>query len=365
MTTVHTLQHELRPLVVPEHIAAPDAADFIAMVEVRNEIYREISRNDDEAVTAAQLLPHFAPDPDNEKLSWIVLVDGEVVGRAVVDVPQEPGSRVVYWLIELLERVQGRGIGSALHATIEQAARDRGRHVLQSWAEHPQRSGESALERLPAPTGFGDIPRDRPARFFLRHGYTLEQVDRKSVLDVASSMPTVRRLLAEAEARSTGYRIEQWTLPTPPAFQESFAWAKSRMSTDAPAAGLDFDEETWDAERLARHDARYIEGGQTVLVTAAVHEETGAVVAFNELCSGVDPAATTQQMDTLVLKEHRGHRLGQLVKCAGILRWREMMPASSRILTFNAEENRPMLDINERIGFAPEAYIGAWKKSLA
>ncbi|MEW1833812.1 GNAT family N-acetyltransferase [Microbacterium sp. NPDC079995] len=353
---------DLRPLTVPTSVDAPEAADFIAMVEVRNEIYREISANDDEAVTPAQLLPHFQPDPDNDKRSWIVLVADEVVGRVIVDLPAEEGSLVAYWTVELLERVQGRGIGSALHAVVVETARDAGRSILQAWAEHPEPVPGSPSERLAAPTGFGEIPLDRPARYFRRHGHTLEQVDRKSVLEIEPALATVRALLADAESHADGYRVEQWMLPTPEAYRESFAWAKSRMSTDAPAAGLEIDEETWDVERLARHDARFVAGGQTVLVTVAVHEATGTVVAFNELCSGVDPAAATQQMDTLVLREHRGHRLGQLVKCAGILRWRELMPQSSRIVTWNAEENRPMLSINEAIGFVPAAYIGAWKK---
>lgn len=355
---------DVRPLTIPHTIDSPDAADFIAMVDVRNEIYREISANDDESVTPAQLLPHFQHDPDNDKRSWIVRVDGEVVGRVIVDLPAEEGSQVAYWIVELLERVQGRGIGGDLYSIVDRTAREAGRSVLQSWAEHPEPTAGSAIRRLAAPTGYGEIPLDGPARYFLRHGYTLEQVDRKSVLEIESALPRVRALLADAESHSDGYRVEQWMLPTPEAYRESFAWAKSRMSTDAPAAGLEIDEETWDVERLARHDARFVEGGQTVLVTAAVHEATGAVVAFNELASGVDPTATTQQMDTLVLREHRGHRLGQLVKCAGILRWREIMPDSPRILTWNAEENRPMLSINETIGFTPEAYIGAWKKVL-
>ena len=139
---------------------------------------------------------------------------------------------------------------------------------------------------------------------------------------------------------------------------------KSRMSTDTPMGALEFDEETWDAARVAEHDAKYLQGGVTVQVTAAQHIATGEMCGFNELTIVTDMTAATHQEDTLVLSDHRGHKLGLLVKCAGLLSWREVAPDSPRVLTYNAEENRPMLDINEAIGFLPRAYIGAWKKVL-
>lgn len=352
---------QFRPMVVPESIDAPDALDFIEMVRVRNLVYREISGHDDHAIAADELLPYFKPTEYEQRNMWVIVEDGAVVGRAAIDFPLEDGSQVGFWLIELLRETWGRGIGSAAHELLERTARENGRSILQSWAEHPAAEGP----RLAAPTGFGEIPEDHAARFYLRHGYALEQVERNSAFDMTGSFDTVERLLAEAQAASTGYRVVQWFAPTPPEYAKGYAWMKSRMVTDAPAAALQFDEEIWDAARVAEHDAKYTGSGRTIQVTAAQHIETGELCAFNELVIGKDRSEASHQEDTLVLKEHRGHKLGTLVKCAGLLSWREIAPDSPRVLTYNAEENRPMLDINEAIGFAPIAYEGAWKKVLS
>jgi len=358
-TTVPGLQ--FRTLTIPASMDAGDAADFREFTRVRNLVYREIAGTDDDAMTPEELLPHYQADPDEIRRAWVVIVDGAFVGRVGVDLPLEDGSRNAFWLVELLAAHHGRGIGSAGYRLIEQTAREHGRTILQSWAQHPDADGD----RLVAPTGCGSIPRDHAARFYLRHGYTLEQVERQSELILAGADATVRHLLAEAETASAGYRVVQWQGATPATHVDAYAWMKSRMSTDAPSADLDFDEETWDAERVARHDAKYVESGRTKLVTAAQHVDSGELVAFNELVIGTDPAGPSHQEDTLVLREHRGHRLGQLVKCAGLQTWRrDIAPQSPKVITYNAEENRPMLDINERIGFVPVAYNGAWKKVL-
>lgn len=351
---------DIVPLHIPEKIDDADATDFLSMIDVRNRIYREINGNDDEDLSPEAALPHYQPNPDETRRSWIVREGGRVIGRVGLDLPHEAGSVSAYWLIELLREAQGRGIGTRAHTLIEQAAREAGRTVLQSWAQHNAEPGE----HLPSPTGYGSIPKNHEARFYLRHGYTLGQVERRSELDPAAAADTVDRLLADAREAASGYRVVQWMLPTPPERVDGYAWMKSRMSTDVPAGEMDVDEETWDAARVARHDSRYLDGGQTVQVTAAQHVATGELVAYNELSVAADRTRPTEQYDTLVLREHRGHRLGQLVKCAGLVSWREVAPDSPKVITYNAEENRPMLDINERIGFVPSAYIGAWKKVL-
>ncbi|KAA9110785.1 GNAT family N-acetyltransferase [Microbacterium rhizomatis] len=351
---------EFRQIAIPTSIESPDAADFIEMVRVRNLVYLEMNGHDDERIAPEELLPAMQRTDYEIRLVWLAVQDGETIGRVGVDIPLEEDSKVVFWRIELLRSSWGRGVGTAGHALVERVAREHGRTVLQSWTSHPDAPGP----RLSPPTGFGSIPDDHAARFYRRHGYSLEQVERNSALDIHEALPRLRDLHAEALAASGDYRIVQWFLPTPPEFVAGYGWMKSRMITDAPAAAMEFDEEEWDAARLRRHEAIYLDAGRPMQVTAAQHIATGELCAFNELVIGSDLTEATHQEDTLVLAEHRGHRLGLLVKCAALLAWRDFAPDSPRVLTYNAEENRPMLDINEAMGFVPIAYGGAWKKVL-
>ena len=61
----------------------------------------------------------------------------------------------------------------------------------------------------------------------------------------------------------------------------------------------------------------------------------------------------TMQLITAVVRKHRGHRLGLLVKAA-MLDWlAEAEPGIGRIVTGNAAVNRWMIAINEALGFDP------------
>jgi hypothetical protein len=184
-------------------------------------------------------------------------------------------------------------------------------------------------------------------------------------LDLRADAEPLRRALAEARSvAGADYRLVEWMLPTPPELRDGFAAVLARLSTDAPSGEMDFVAEEWDADRLIRREEQLTSAGQAMSVAAVQHVPTGELVAYNELLIGADRGGVTHQFGTLVSREHRGHRLGMIVKCANLLRWRERMPSSSVVSTFNAEENRPMLSINEAIGFLPVSYAGAWQKKI-
>ena len=352
----------LRPLELPARADAGPTPLIREYAAVRNASLLEESGRDDDAQTAEALLAVLRGDVDMTRRQWYIEIDGTMVGCVPLNIFQDEGATAAMGTIALRKAHWSRGIGSAVLKFVEDHARTAGVRRLICWNEH---RGDDASGELASPTGFGSVPNDHAARFLQRHGFRLEQVERASELrwdDTTSAH--LASLQEDAQAHADGYRVVQWMLPTPAEHIDGYAWLKSRMSTDVPDAELGMPVERWDAERVRRHDARYAARGARVLVTAAQHAATGELCAFNELAIVGADTAKTDQEDTLVLSDHRGRRLGMLVKTAGLRTWHDRYPQSTRVVTYNAEENRPMLSINEAIGFTPIAYEGAWRKDL-
>jgi GNAT superfamily N-acetyltransferase len=350
-------------IVVPETLAAPEAGRFLELVRIANEVCRHDAGHDYLREEPEEVLGLWHDQSDWTQVGYAVLRDQEMLGAIKLMISNEPDAGAIEFDLMVDPPHWGSGVEELLLAEVEREARERGIGVIQTWTLH-RPDGEGA--RLEPPTGWGSIPaEDRQTVFQLRNGFTLEQVERNSVFDLTGDAAPLQTMLDDG-VRTAGpdYRVVAWTAPTPSEYIDGFANALARMSTDAPSAGMVVDEQHWDAARVQRRDARQQAQGLTVSVAAVVHEPTGAIAAYNELVIAEDHEGATQQFGTLVLKEHRGRRLGTIVKCANLLRWRDIVPESPRVSTFNAEENRHMLDINEAIGFVPASYAGAWKKTI-
>lgn len=352
------------PIPVPGALDAPDAHLFLEMVRLANAEALADTGHDSLHEEPGEVLGFWQHQEDWVTVGFAAVDGDDVVGAVRVEAATEPGTTTVSFDMWIDVDRRGQGAEELLLAEVEREARDRGITTIQTWSLH--RPGTPGQQLVPT-TGFGEIPADdHGARFGVAHGFTLEQVERNSVFDLTGDLTHVRALLDDAlAAAGPEYRLVTWSPPAPDEFVEGFGHALSRMSTDAPQGGTVVDEQTWDADRVRRREARHVDQGLTVSIAAAVHVPTGAIAAYNELSIAEDPTAATQQYGTLVLREHRGNRLGMVVKCANLLRWREIAPDSPVVSTFNAEENRHMLDINVAIGFVPASYAGAWKKVLA
>jgi GNAT superfamily N-acetyltransferase len=361
--STHAVAPVISPVVLPHSVDAPDAGRFLEIVRLANAVCRADAGHDYLHEDPVEMLGFWQDQSDWIQLGFVAERDGLILGAVKMMIAREEGTVTAEFDLMPDPEHWGEGVEDALLAEVEREARERGLTTIQTWTLHRT---TTAGRRLSPTTGWGSIPADdRQTMFQLANGYTLEQVERNSVFDLTGDFARVERMLAEAVAvAGDEYRTVAWTAPTPPEYLDSFAYAISRMSTDAPAGGTVVEEQHWDADRVQRRDLRLQAQGLTTSLAASLHVPTGQIVAYNELVIAEDHSGATQQYGTLVLKEHRGRRLGTIVKCANLLRWRDLVPESPRVSTFNAEENRHMLDINEAIGFAPASYAGAWKKVL-
>jgi len=338
-----------------EHLVIPATVDeaFAEMVRVRNEIEAEAVGNHDLSIEPVELLPmyHRSWEP---KVALVARADGRIVARAVYDTNPPDDPSPTGWLsIEVLSAFRRQGIGGALYDAILEIAVAEGKTVLQGSSAQKVTDGPT----LPSPTGFGAVPRDSAAtRFALARGFSLEQVERMSRLDLPFTPPPV--------PIAPEYHLESWAGRTPVAHLDDIALLRTRMQTDAPFAGLEPDDNPWTAARVSEDDDALESSPRVTLTTLAVHTASGAAAGFTELAVPPELGRPVSQGDTIVLKEHRGHRLGMILKLANLAYLSSYAPGHPSVTTYNAEENRPMLSVNEEIGFVAWGYEGVWKKVL-
>lgn len=300
---------------------------------------------------------------------------GAVVGSAFLTFPNEDNDHLVEAVVRVHPAWTGRGVGTALAEALEVRARAEDRRLVVAWTDHPAEppeptdaAGESAVIR--PPTGSGRLPRDSSARFAVAHGYALEQAERHSILDLPADGGLLARLADGARSGAgPDYGLVTWSDEAPEHWLDAYAVLQTRMSTDVPMAGLEIEEDVWDAERIRDFERTQLACGRHTLVAAAEHRPTGTLAAYTVLVvrPGEEPgeAPAVFQDATLVLREHRGHRLGMLVKVANVRALTQAFGAARRIHTWNAEENAHMLAINVAMGFRPAGISGTWQKHLA
>jgi GNAT superfamily N-acetyltransferase len=354
------MSYSISEIVIPASIDSPDAKDFVESIRVGNAVEELGYGTDELAYEPSEELAEYR-DPHHPYRVLVAKADGRIVGRGVYETQLGEGADSAWLLVQVLPEHRRQGIGTALADGIEAIALGDGRAKALAYTPIQDASGP----RLNSPTGFGSVPMaSTDARFLLARGYRLEQVERASRLPLP--IVDIDELVAAAQRVSgDDYRLHFWTNATPQRWHGGLAELRTRMSTDAPSAGLEEPEDVWTAARVEQRDERNaVLNPRDLLVAAVEHVPTGRLVGFTELSVPVQPARSVAQYATLVLSEHRGHRLGMLLKVGNLAYLQRVSPGHPSVTTFNAEENRHMLGVNESVGFVPFAYESAWRKDL-
>lgn len=286
----------------------------------------------------------------------------DVLGDAWVGMPTLDNLHIAFTSVGVRKSAEHQGIGTALAEIAENIATDAGRTTLTSWSGH-RIPAEDDTDALVPPTGVGRVPNDASARFARGRGFQLEQAERHSQLDLPVDGAKLAEFRAEAQARAADYEVVTWVGRTPDEYISDMVELHRRMSIDVPLAGLDFQEEVWTEERVRHDDERTEKASRLPFWAAARHIPSGQLVAYTAVNTVPEPDYAFQN-DTLVHGDHRGHRLGMLVKAANLQELAAQRPAIKRVHTWNAGENSYMLAINVALGFRPVSVEGAWQKKF-
>ena len=184
----------------------------------------------------------------------------------------------------------------------------------------------------------------------MARGYAVANEDGVKVVDLSTTADRLPALAAQAAERLGDYRLSWWTDPAPEEHLASLAAAMSRFIEEIPLGDLDIEPEAWTAERLRGHEARRRAQRRTQLTVVAL-ASSGEVAGYTDL--SLSPSAPRRAAigDTLVLPDHRGHRLGLAMKVLLHQKLLEEFPGAETIATGNATTNRFMNAVNEQLGY--------------
>ncbi|MFW0772419.1 GNAT family N-acetyltransferase [Paenarthrobacter nitroguajacolicus] len=350
---------------VPRSPDASGAPDFRAFHELDVAHHMDLWGNLDRCSTLAEAVLFWQGNKYEERHVFLARLDRTVVGSGTLTLPLSENTTTAGVDVLVDAAYRRRGIGTKVLEVLEQQARARDRVSFDAFCAEPIGLLIPGGELLEAKSGTGGVPMDSASTCFaLHHGYSLEQVETNSSLPLPVGEALLQDLEEQAAMRASGYSFIGWQDRCPDELVDVFAKLKSLMSTEVPIAGLGWEGEVWDANRVRVEESTWLAGGIASTVAVARHAATGELAAYTTLTHREATPGMVYQEDTLVAPGHRGHGLGMLVKIANLRRLEQLWPAATSVMTWNANENRHMLAINVALGFKPSGFDGEWQKRL-
>ncbi len=240
-----------------------------------------------------------------------------------------------------------QGFGSTMLDFLVERARAEQRTTLITAAEYPFEADESHPYR----------------QFLIGRGFTFSQQEVHRVLELPADNDTLDRLEAEAAAHHRDYTFADYEGLPPESMREDYCILLNHIMVDAPSGTVDFEEGRTTPDVLVQREKMSQAAGRTTYITVAL-DRAGVPVAHNVLQVPATDADKIFNQDTLVRRDHRGHRLGFATKIRNLRRVFALHPDRTAVHTWNAETNSAMVAINDAIGFRAVTVGGEYVRTF-
>jgi GNAT superfamily N-acetyltransferase len=282
-----------------------------------------------------------------EWLAFAAYEDGRMVGTGFVVVFTMDNTDKAVTQVFVPPDRRRRGIGSALIEHAVAMSQQLGRTTVISETAYPIEQRDDHHHR----------------RFLEGHGFTLATSEIGRTLALPVDEARLQGWIDESRPRHEGYRIASYVGDLPDEILPSFCHVVSLLAAEAPTGDLDFEPETITPEIWREREKKITEQGRTLYTTVALGADD-LVVAATQLAVPDHDKPRVYQWATLVLREHRGHRLGLAIKAQNLRTMQQDNPDRTSVYTCNEETNGPMVDINELMGFRPFEILAGFQRKL-
>ena len=260
---------------------------------------------------------------------YLARVRGELVGFGAIYTSTWDNLDVAWVVGQVHPDVRKGGVGTALLEHVHERCLEIGRPSI----------GSDAWEGTPG-TAFLEKHRyDKKSQAILR---------RQDLGDLTPGQ--VERLRDHALERAGDYELVRFDGPLPEEILEDYCHMASSIN-DAPLDDLELEDDNYNPERTRRVEEAQQGRNRDHLRIAARHRSTGELAGHTEVVVERWDPSVAHQLDTAVAPQHRGHRLGLLLKAEMVLWLRERNPQVRTVDTWNAESNDHMIEVNEQLGY--------------
>ena len=306
-----------------------DASSIEAFVELRN-------------ACSAVDEPWMHPDtPYRRRMEMIHAWDGEpgrlflahaggrMVGTLSIDYSNYDNLDLAWLGLDILPDHRRQGHGTAVLEAAYEICREMGRPLL----------------------GIAGWESEQTLGFAAATGFELKSqaINRRQRLP---ELPAglIDKLYDDALAQAGDYELLRFFGRTPEELVDEVSRITDAIN-DAPLDDLELEDEVYPPHRIRAYETAQIESGFRFRRVVARHRTTGELAGHTVVTVDSERPAIGDQHDTAVARQHRGHRLGVLLK-ADMVRWlAEDEPQLETIDTWNAESNDHMVFVNEQLGY--------------